>query len=183
MVRRASRAVSRRSLLSTAGAGVLALAVGGCGGSTGAAPHGYERTDDLEILNGALDVEHLAIAAYTAASSALSGELRRSAEVMLEQERAHAAALSGLVREMFGAPNAPRADYGLALRGERGALAFLVGVENTSLGYYVDALPKLSQPLRHVMASVLASDAEHLAVLAMARGMPAAGSAFVVGTA
>lgn len=175
---------SRRGLLA-AGAGALVTAgLGGCGSGASAppAPSGHEPTDDIEILNSALDIEHSSITSYDAAIPRLNGPDAALARRLREHERAHAKALSVLLGELRAQPNRPRASYPLRpLRGRSDALSFLGGVEDTAIAFYIDALPKLSGPFRHVMLGIVASEAEHLAMLRMALGLSAAPAAFVWG--
>ena len=175
--------LSRRRLL--AGAGVLvAGALPGCGsGSSGPpAPSGHEPTDDVEIANSALDIEHLAIASYAWAAPRLTGAAASLARRIEAQERAHAAALTALIGDLHGVPNAPLSNYPLrSLRGHADALGFLGDLENTAIAFYIDALPKLSQPFRHVMLGIVASEAEHLAMLRSSLGLAPAPQAFVWG--
>jgi rubrerythrin len=175
---------SRRRLLAAGAAALTAAALSGCGSGTSGAPaaSGHERTDDLEILNGALDIEHLSIAAYGEALPRLGGADAALARRLLEQERAHADALSTLIGELGATPTPPATPRPLRpLRGRSDALSFLGGIENTAIAFYVDALPKLSGPFRHVALGIVASEAEHLAVLRVALGLPAAPAAFVWG--
>jgi rubrerythrin len=162
----------------------MAAGLGACGSGTSATPasSSHERTDDLEIVNGALDIEHRSIAAYGAAIGHLAGADATLARRVREHERAHADALSTLVAELGAKPSQPPASYSLRpLRGRSDTLAFLGGVENTAIAYYVDALPKLSGALRHVVLGIVASEAEHLALLRVALGLSAAPTAFVWG--
>lgn len=175
-------ALSRRGLLAAGAATLAAASLEGCGSSATPGPSGHEPTDDVEIVNSALDIEHLAIASYGAALGHLAGGDVTLARRIREQERAHAGALAALVRELRATPNAPRASYALRpLWGRSDALAFLDDLENTAIAFYVDALPKLSAPFRHVMLGIVANEAEHLAVLRGALGLPAAPDAFVWG--
>ena len=178
------RSTTRRSLLATAAGIVAAGGLEACGGGGTTAAGGPERTDDAEVINGAIDIEYLAAASYAAAIPHLSGRDAALARRVREHELAHAQALSSLIREMGAVPNQARASYPQPPRGRRAEiLAFLAGVENLAIAYYVDAVPKLSGPLRHVALGVVASEAEHLAAVRLALGLAGAPQAFVWGRA
>ncbi len=175
---------SRRRLLGVLGAGALGAGLAGCGSSaSGPAPaSGHEPTDDLEVLNGGLEVEHQAIAAYSAMLAHLTGPSATFARRIREQERAHVDALTAVVREFGWTPeSAPAAAPTRRVRTSSAALALLCDVENRAIAYYVDALPKITSPLRHVLAGIVANEAEHLAVLRLQRGTRAAPDALVWG--
>ena len=183
---------SRRSFLRTAGAGFAAgsgLLLAGCGGGSGAnkklaAEESVTlaiRASDVEILNGALDLEHMAIAAYTAGIPLLTGRARAAAVRFLGQELTHATALSGAIKGSGGKPNPPRSSYDLGSpRGEAQVLATLDTIEGTLIDVYLDAIPKLSPGwLRADVASILANEGQHISVLRSARGLAPAPSAFL----
>ncbi len=168
-------------------AGSLA-ALEACGGSPG--PRGYGANEnaasaDADVLNSSLDLEHMAVAAYTVVIPRLSSSRRSLGHRFLTQERAHATALSRLIGELGGTPNQPRASYDfLALHDESGALRFANDIENTAVAAYIDALPKLSNPiLKATVASIITNEAEHLSVLASALHQTPAPTPFVVGRA
>lgn len=170
------------------GAGATALSV--CAGALSACgtktfdPGGQDVGTDVELLNGALDVKHLAVATYGLLTPVLSGRPLALARQMLEHELTHARALAGLIVSLRATPNQPRADYGLRRpSGALAALGALAAAENAALAFFVQALPRLSQPHRAVLVAVAADDAMHLAVLQASRGRPPAPDAFVIGRA
>ena len=62
-------------------------------------------------------------------------------------------------------------------------LALLHGLERAQIVLYLDAIPRLSpSPVRAAVATILASDAQHISILRMAQGLPAVPSAFVTGS-
>jgi rubrerythrin len=182
--------VSRRGLL---GAGVTLAAAGtgaalaGCERSQPAPPYyGIQDTDetiDLAQLNEAVDLEYMAIAAYGAAMPLLRGADLALGRRLLAQERQHLDLLLGVFHHVSVTPDQPRASYGFPrLRDSAHALAFAAEIENTAIATYIDALPKIVDPMLRVkFATIMTSEAEHLAVLAGARGMPEAPTAFVTG--
>jgi bacterioferritin (cytochrome b1) len=191
---------SRRAFLRASGvtiAGGSAVFLGACGGggaggggrqsSVGAAAGSLEPTAiraDIDILNNALDLEHAVIAAYTAGIPLLTGRAHAAGRQFLGQEFSHAAELSSVVARAGGRPNQPQPSYNLGRpRHEADVLRLLHMLEQTTIGAYIDAIPKLSPgSLRATVASILATEAEHVSVLRTELGMPAVPAAFVTGS-
>jgi bacterioferritin (cytochrome b1) len=174
---------SRRSLFRLFGvsvAGGSAVFLSACGGDD-------EREggagSDLEILNDVLELEHAAVAAYTAGVELLRGDLLRTGRTFLEHERAHADALSSAITELGGKPNRARESYPFPdLKSHDDALRFANDVELTALAVYLDSIPKLSNgALRATAAQIATSEAEHMSVLLGALDRPQAPDAFVRG--
>jgi rubrerythrin len=167
-------------------AGGSAVLVAACGDddsqkvATGTSPSG---TPDVDILNAALDLEHTAVAAYTAGLPRLRGDVARLGRQFLGQEREHVGGLTQAIKDLGGAPNAARRTYDFpTLRNQTDVLNFAVDLENGAVATYIDALPKLSSPaLRGTAAAILTNEAEHIAVLLGALGKPPVPDAFVVG--
>ena len=184
---------SRRAFLHTAGAGGLAASTGlfvaACGGSSPLSKSREAaesetlviRASDVEVLNTVLDLEHMAIAAYTAGIPLLSGRARAAAVRFLGQELSHATKLAGAVRGAGGKPSPPQASYDLGNpRGPAQVLALLDQLEGSLVDVYLDSIPKLSPGwLRADVASILANEGQHIAMLRAARGLPPAPSAFL----
>jgi rubrerythrin len=175
--------------------GVLVGAVGGpamflaaCGDSatTPKAVTGPDESDeaDVEILNGALDLELMSVAAYKTGAGHLRGQMLEVVKRFLEQEQAHADGLATAITDAGGRPNRPKSAYDFpAMRSQTGVLRFAVDLENTAIAAYVDALPKLTEgDLRATVASIITNEAEHVAVLLDALGEDPIPSAFVTGT-
>lgn len=183
---------SRRAFMRTAGAGLAggsSLLLAACGGGSKpthkqAAEQSVNlaiRASDVQILNGVLDVEHTAIAAYTAGIPLLSGHPRAAAVRFLGQELSHATAISGAIKGAGGKPNQPQDAYDLGHpSGQAQVLALLDGLEESLVDVYLDAIPKLSPGwLRAAAASILANEGQHISVLREIRGLPPAPSAFL----
>jgi bacterioferritin (cytochrome b1) len=180
---------SRRAFLRTAGAGLAAgssVLLTACGGSGAkklvAGSESVEvRESDVSVMNGVLDLEHTAIAAYTAGIPLLGGRALAAGTRFLAQELAHATALQGLIMGAGGKPNLPRASYDLGNpRGQADVLSMLSTIEGSLVEAYLDAIPKLSPGwLRAEAAGILANEGQHIAVLRAARGEPPVPSAFV----
>lgn len=182
---------SRRRFLHRSGVGVVgssAVLLAACGrGPSTAAPSGADESDeaDVEILNGALDLELLSVAGLKAGAGRLSGAALQIAQTLLEQEQDHADGLAAAIVELGGTANRAKSSYDLPqLRSQADVLAFAVELENTAIAAYIDALPKLTDgDLRATSAAILTNEAEHLAVLRDALGMDPAPDAFVTGRA
>lgn len=163
---------SRKDFLRLAGlaAGALLVSCGDDEIELGA-PRASAAERDVRILNSALDFEFTAVAAYTAGLELLRGAARRSGLEVLGHERQHAARLQRAIRDLGGTPNRPRRDEEYArqfpnLRSARDVLRFGVDLENAVIEAYVDTIPRLSSPdLRQAAAAIVASEAEHAALL------------------
>ena len=184
----ASDPVSRRRFfraagVATAGGGSAAL-LAACGGS-GKPKDKSAIAADIAILNGALNLENTAIAAYTAGAPFLKGGVIKLARELLGQEKDHADALSTAVTQLGGHPPRPKSAYDFPRVHDQGQVLRLVDmIEHELVGAYLDALPRLSSPdLRAQVTSIVANEGEHVAVLLGAMGRPQAPSAFVTGPA
>jgi hypothetical protein len=168
---------SRRAFLRMAGVSVLVV---GCGAGDERDPPAPATTTDADVLNAALDLEHAAVAAYGAAVPVLYGELGDTGRRFLEQEREHARALAHAIRRLGVTPNRPRASYDfLPLADATAALRLAHDLEGTTVAAYLDALRKLRDPrLRHTAGTIVAAEAEQLAVLRQALGHEAVPHAF-----
>jgi len=194
--------VDRRRFLNLAGlgaAGTAAAVLAGCGNeeNKGQGPLAGEKpqdpdpeaaaadVSDVNVLNSALDLEHQAVAAYSQALKVLRGENLRAARTVLNQERAHVTALQHAIRGLGARPNEARSDYNFPrLTDEDAVLRFATQLENDTISNYIDALPRLNTPeLRGQVASIFATEAEHLAVLNGALKERSAPTAFVTGEA
>jgi rubrerythrin len=185
---RSSAAVSRRRLFHAAGAATAAgsaALLAACGGGSGPKESKGSKQADIALLNSAIDLENTAIAAYTAGAPLLKGPALKSGRELLGQEKDHADALSTAVSQLGGHPLPPKASYQFpGLRDQRAVLRLLDTIEHELIGVYLDALPKLGTPkLRAQVASILTTEAEHLAVVLGLAGRPQAPRALVSGRA
>jgi hypothetical protein len=177
--------VSRRRLVAGAG---TALLLAGCGARDPTAhalrtlPQG-PRESDVEILNHALDLEYRLIDSYAGGIPLLSGFDKKAAQRFLGQELSHAGELSGLVKEAKGQPIQPRTDYGLPRPGNAAeVLQLLHTLESGMITVYLDVIPRLAPGIvRASVASILANEAQHLAVVRSGQGLAPVPSAFVTG--
>lgn len=174
----------RSSGVSAAGASAVLLAA--CSDDTKNPIQGPDESDlaDVEILNGALDLELRAVEAYKAGAAKLRGERLAIVKVFLEQEQEHADGLGAAIKDLGGTPNRAKNAYDFpALRTEADVLRFAVELENTAIAAYIDALPKLSdRDLRATAASIITNEAEHVSILLDALGRDPVPSAFVSGS-
>ena len=183
--------LSRRRFFRMSGvsvAGGSAMFLSACGGDAmSPGPNGPDESDeaDVEILNSALDLELMAVAAYKAGAARLQGEVLAVGKLFLEQEQEHADGLASAIKDAGGKPNRAKASYDFpALRSQTDVLRFAVDLENTAIAAYIDALPKLGKgDLRATAAAIVANEAEHVAVLLGALDEDQVPSAFVVGKA
>jgi len=180
---------SRRRFFRTSGvsvAGASAVFLAACSDDTkNPVKAGDDESDqaDVEILNGTLDLEFMAVAAYKAGAARLTGDRLAIVKLFLEQEQEHADGLAAAIEDADGQPNRARSDYDFpALATEADVLRFAVDIENTAIAAYIDALPKLSkQDLRSMAASIITNQAEHVSVLLDALGREPVPAAFVTG--
>jgi len=181
--------LSRRRFLALSGvAGASAMLLTACSDDTkSAASTGPDESDeaDVELLNSALDLELMAVAAYKAGAALLKGKDLQMAQGFLEQEQAHADGLASAIRDAGGTPNEAKASYDFpAWKSRRDVLSYAVDLENTAIAAYIDALPKLGKgDLRATTSAILSTEAEHVAVLLGALGKQQVPDAFVVGKA
>jgi Ferritin-like domain len=172
--------------LRAAGAGLAGLLAAGCGHTSLKAQVHNEKPvldSDVELLNHLLDLEHWAVAAYTAATPLLPPATVKAGQLFLGDELSHAGDLAGLVRAAGGKPIEPRPSYPLGNpRGSTEVIGVLHTVEQALITAYLDAIPRL-QPgtLKQHVVAILANDAQHLAVVRAALHLPAVPSAYVTG--
>ncbi len=98
----------------------------------------------MALLNHLVDLEYLAVAAYTAGLPLLRRPAAGAAKQFLAQELGHAQGLGLLVREAGGKDNKPRDSYELGNpRSETDVLRLLHTVETLQIAAYVAAIPRL----------------------------------------
>jgi rubrerythrin len=180
--------VSRRRFFHMSGvsvAGGSAMFLSACGDDTKSPVVGPDESDeaDVEILNSALDLELMAVAAYKAGAAKLRGDVLQIGKLFLEQEQEHADGLMAAIKDADGRPNRAKSSYDFPeLRSQTDVLRFAIELENTAIAAYIDALPKLGKgDLRATAAAIISNEAEHVAVLLGALGEQQVPDAFVVG--
>jgi hypothetical protein len=182
-------ALSRREILvasaALAGGAGAALAVG-CGDDEpkSQATETISTTEvenDIATLATLLDLEESSAVAYATMAPQL-GE-----PSFARHEREHALALRRMIGRVGGVPAAakPAAEYRASfpeIASRRDALNFALDLETTSIGAYADALEEIATaPVRMTLAAILATEAEHAAVLLGRLGRPQVPDAFVTG--
>jgi Ferritin-like domain len=138
---------------------------------------------DVELLNRALALERYTIAAYTAGIPLLGHRSANLSQAFLNDELAHAGELLGLI-DAVGGTSIPRTDsYDLGHpRTAAEVLELLHRLEGRQLTIYLDLIPRLTPGrVRATVASIFASDAQHVSLLRLQLGSPAAPSPFVTG--
>jgi hypothetical protein len=184
---------SRRALLGSVGAalaGSSALALAGCGKR---AETGHKvvkqlarpiRRLDIKILGQALELERRTVAAYIAGIPLLSHQQAKGAKQFLNEELQHTGELLALITAAGGTPAPRAASYDISghARDRVGVLALLHSLESAQIANYLAMIPRLSPgPVRAAVATILANDAQHIAILRLAQGESALPSAFVTG--
>jgi Ferritin-like domain len=184
-------AISRRTLLRGAGTGLLLGAtavIAGCGGSSRRAlAHRLSeaaRRTDVDVLNHLLDIEHRAVAAYTAAIPLLDHRAQHAAQLFLQHELAHVDELSALISRQRGIPDKQQPAYELGQpESRRDVLELLRDIELAQISGYLAALPEVAPgTARAAVGAILSSDAQHLAVLRGELALPQLTGAFVTGS-
>jgi hypothetical protein len=177
--------------LAAAGAGAgAAAALASCGGGIGdkqatTTVSSDQMKSDASALSSLLELERMAVLAYSRAASLLGGDARRTAIRFMGHERSHGAVLTSAIRRLGAHPVPPRParDYTNEfppLRNADDALRFVLDVENTQVSAYGDSLGSIVTPdLRVTIGSILGAEAEHIAVVAGEAHQPQAPQAFV----
>jgi hypothetical protein len=172
------------------GAGAMAV-LGGCGGQAGTGSQAVKHAaqpvaeTDVRILTTALTLERRTVAAYVAAIPLLPRSQVKATKAFLSEELSHTGELISLIKAAGGkAPDrADNYNIGPVPRSVADVVAVLHSFERLQIASYLTWIPQLSPgPVRAAVASILACDAQHVAVLRAAQGKPALASAFVTGT-
>jgi hypothetical protein len=137
----------------------------------------------VKLLNHLIDLEYLAVAAYTAGLPLLHRPAARAAKQFLAQELGHAQGLGILVREAGGKDSKPRQSYDLGNpRTPADVLRLLHTVETLQIAAYVDAIPRLGPAkVRQLTTQYFANDAQHITVLRSLQGQVPLPAPFVTG--
>jgi hypothetical protein len=176
---------SRREVVRGGSIAALAFAAGaGAGlfrGPAAAIAAAPSAAQDREIFNFALLLEYLQASFYTEAveQGALTGEVRRFAEVVSGHERAHVAYL----RKALGSQARPRPkfDFGNATRSERAFLKAAVLLENTGVLAYNGQAANLTKPALAAAAEIVSVEGRHAAWISALAGRHPAPRAADVG--
>jgi hypothetical protein len=181
---------ARRALLRGVGAGLLGIGTLGltaCGTSQKAGVTAVQTVsqpaehDDIEILGGLLDLERRTVAAYTAGMPLLRRPEAKMAKQFLYEELQHTGELLSLIKAAGGddPPRADSYDLGDPRDGDQ-VLVLLHTLERAQIAAYLHAIPRLKPaPVRAAAATILSSDAQHIAILRLTQGLVPAPSPFV----
>jgi rubrerythrin len=145
--------------------GASALLVAGCGGRPARTVAGDPK--DLRVLAAALAVERTQIAFYEVGVRLSDAAIVKT---ILEQERAHAAAIAEAIRELGGTPASarPLARFSLA-RGMHAWRQEAIQREEQWSAGYAKLIPKLVNPrLRATFGALATTEAEHAVALDLA---------------
>ena len=172
--------VTRRGLIVAGTAAAASAAVPALLHSSAAHAQGG---DDVSFLMKAIELEQLAAEAYQRAAPELGGIAR----LFRTQERAHANALTVVLRQMGGVP-APAANVDARLaalsraRSKPAVATFLIGLENGVVRTYVDAHRTIRDArLMQLVTSILGNQGQHLVALRDVVGTQKVPTAFETG--
>jgi hypothetical protein len=138
---------------------------------------------DVDILNFALTLEYLETAFYTQAVkkvSGLSGEAKKLAVTIRDNETAHVQALTQAIKGLKGKPvAAPGVDFGGAFSSEKSFLKLAQTFEDTGVSAYNGAGPALkSKKLLAAAGSIVQVEARHAAAIRNLNGVPVTDGGF-----
>jgi len=135
---------------------------------------------DIAVLNFALGLEQLeaAFLAYALKNAKLSGEVKRLATQFAKQEEQHAATLKEAVSMLGGKPVAP-AKVKFNVSDEKAFLQLAIKLEDTGVGAYNGAAPRLQSPdLVTAAGGIVQVEARHSAAFRMQAGQDPSPAAF-----
>lgn len=188
-----ARTLDRRAALS---AGVQTLSAAGVLAVLGvASPRGaYAQaapTQDVQLLNAAIALEHEGIAAYqiAAESGLLTPPVLKIGVTFQGHHTQHRDALAAAVRRLGGQPVAakPLGDYASelgasGLKDQAGVMKLALKLERGAANAYLGLIPSLGETDLHVLAARMAGDeAFHAAILANALGEAIPQNALIFG--
>lgn len=138
---------------------------------------------DAGVLNFALTLEYLEAAFYTQAVkrvSGLSGEARRLATELRDNETAHVQALTTAIKSIGAKPvKAPGVSFGNAFSSQSSFLKLAQTFEDTGVSAYNGAAPSLkSKKLLAAAGSIVQVEARHAAAIRALNGKPVTDGGF-----
>jgi rubrerythrin len=138
---------------------------------------------DVDVLNYALTLEYLEAAFYAQALKevpGLSGDVRRLATELHENEAAHVKALTATIKQLGGKPAmAPGVDFGGAFASKATFLKTANTLEDTGVSAYNGAAPSIeSADVLGAAGSIVQVEARHAALIRLQRDKPPAPMAF-----
>ena len=169
----------------------MAVLLAGCGGGGARTLPTVNPTQvqaDAAVESALIEAERTAIAAYRLGMGRLAGAARATGVRFVGHEQEHEGALTRAILSLGGKPPIRRtpAAYSAGfprLSDAESALRFALDVENTQVSAYVNALGTVATPgLRATLASILATEAEHMSVILGELHEPQAPQAVVTGS-
>lgn len=170
--------VSRRTLLGTGSK----LAVGGAAAMVAASSPAFARlvaaqefTDDIDVLNYALTLEHLEYAFYrdgldTFSSDNFEAGVFDNLILVRDHEDAHVDALVETITSLGGTP-VQEATYDFGYANAAGFLAVAAALENTGVSAYDGAAASIENvDLLNAAGSIVAVEARHASYLNLVNG-------------
>ena len=142
-----------------------------------------EGDGDAEILNFALTLEYLEAAFYTQAlkdTQGLSGEAKKIATTLRDNENEHVDALKAAVTDLGGKPvKAPGVDFGKAFANEASFLKTAQTFEDLGVSAYNGAATQIESPeVLGSAGSIVQVEARHAAAIRSLRKEPITDGAF-----
>jgi rubrerythrin len=136
-----------------------------------------DMSGDVDILNFALTLEYLESTFYKEAlkkTSGLSGDAKKLAETISENENEHVVALTKAVKGLGGKPAAvPKVDFGNAFASQKSFLKLAQTFEDTGVSAYNGAAPQIqSKEVLAAAGSIVQVEARHAAAIRQLNGKP-----------
>jgi rubrerythrin len=136
-----------------------------------------DMSGDVDILNFALTLEYLESTFYKEALSktnGLSGDAKKLAQTISENENEHVTALTKAVKGLGGKPAAvPKVDFGNAFASQKSFLKLAQTFEDTGVSAYNGAAPMIqSKEVLASAGSIVQVEARHAAAIRQLNGNP-----------
>jgi Ferritin-like domain len=192
-----TRAVSlgmfeRRGFLRNAGLAAVSLSVIGAASPIAAATQASSDSEsDVNVMQGALAIEHEGIAAYRIAggSGLLTPGTLKIATIFMGHHQQHRDSLEALIQKAGGTPVAPKTDSQYAqelnlaaLKSEGDVIALATRLEQGATNAYAGQVAALqNRQLTHLFTQLCADEAVHWATLNNAMGVPIPAKAYLFG--
>lgn len=164
------------------------LAAGATYGAMSAAPFiskalAQDSAGDIDILNYALTLEYIESGFYTMAVktvSGLSGDEKKLATKLRDDEDAHVDALIATIKKLGGKPGAkPKLDFGGAFGDRATFLKTANSFEDLGVSAYNGAAPMIENgDVLGAAGTIVQVEARHAALIRLTRGKPPAPLAF-----
>jgi hypothetical protein len=184
--------IERRGFLRNAGFMAVSLSVIGAASPVAAATQiGSDSESDVNVMQGALAIEHEGIAAYRIAggSGLLTPGTLKIATIFMGHHQQHRDSLEALIQKAGGSPVAPKSDSQYAqelnlsaLKSEGDVIALATKLEQGATNAYAGQVAALqSRQLAHLFTQLCADEAVHWATLNNAMGVPIPAKAYLFG--